>query len=473
MDSLIETFAKAVATHPDRIALIDGNGVEVTFAALDARARALAASWHAKGIRRGDRVLIAMGIGTDLYASLAALWSLGATVVLPEPAMGMAGIRHAARSAGVTAFCAAGVYGLLQILTPQLWFTRRLRLKDGKETPPAPSISPGDIALISFTSGTSGKPKAIPRSHGFLIAQFRALRPLLDSPAPERDLVAFPVFALINLAAGRCSILPNWKMSRLAALPPAQLRDWIESQQATRALLPPSLCEKLAGTDLPSCLHTIFTGGGPVFPDLIDRLQGPNPDLRITCVYGSTEAEPIAILNAADITAEDRAKMLAGGGLLAGRPVADIDLRIQHDEIQVAGDHVNKGYLDPAHDADNKLREGPRIWHRTGDAGALDDRGRLWLWGRLGSQVNVGDSTLFPFAAEVAARHWSGVVQSALMPTPTGPLLVIEGDATNLPQWQREAAKLGLTQVRHLAHIPTDRRHASKIDRVALAKLLG
>lgn len=473
MDSLIATFAKAVAAHPDRVALVDGKGRQVSFAALEARAKALAAGWHAKGILKGDRVLLAMGIGADLYASLAALWSLGATVVLPEPAMGMTGLRHAVRSADVTAFCASGGYGLLQILTPQLWFKRRLRTRAGRQPAPLQQPAPDDIALISFTSGTTGKPKAIPRSHAFVMAQFRALRPLLDSPAPERDLVAFPVFALINLAGGRSSVLPNWKMSRLAKLPPDQLLDWIDSQQITRALLPPSLCEKLAGRRLPARLHTIFTGGGPVFPDLIARLQDLNPRLNITCVYGSTEAEPIAILPATMIADADRTKMLNGNGLLAGAPVQGLHLRIQDDEIQVAGDHVNKGYLDPAHDIDNKIKEARLIWHRTGDAGTLDDQGRLWLWGRAGSQVKLAGQVLFPFTIEVAARQWPGVAQAALMQTSNGPLLVIEGDASKLPSWCAEAEKLGLSQPRHLPHIPMDRRHASKIDRAALLKLLG
>jgi long-subunit acyl-CoA synthetase (AMP-forming) len=82
--------------------------------------------------------------------------------------------------------------------------------------------------------------------------------------------------------------------------------------------------------------------------------------------------------------------------LLAGHPVEDIRLRIVDDEIQVAGAHVNGGYLDPAHDAENKIREGDTVWHRTGDAGALGADGRLWLLGRIGSEVTLGGRRVFP-----------------------------------------------------------------------------
>ena len=89
MASLVDHFAEAVERHPDRVAIVDGKGRQTSFRALQTRARRMAVKWHGKGIEPGDRVLLAMPVNADLYASLAALWSLGATVVLPEPAMGL------------------------------------------------------------------------------------------------------------------------------------------------------------------------------------------------------------------------------------------------------------------------------------------------------------------------------------------------------------------------------------------------
>lgn len=470
---LAAIFARAARAHPERTALVEASAREVSFGDLKARADALAAGWQARGIGRGDRVLIAMALGADLYASLAALWSLGATVVLPEPAMGLAGLRHARRHAGVTAFCAAGPYRALGVLMPGLWRVRHLHPGQARPAPAkAGHTDAGDTALISFTSGTSGRPKAIARSHAFLMAQSAALAPLLDSAVAPRDLVAFPVFALINLAAGRTSVLPNWKMRRLGDVQPGPLCDWMAQQGVTRALLPPSLCEKLADTRLPDCVHTIFTGGGPVFPDMIERVRRANPDLRMVCVYGSTEAEPIAIIDTREMTPADHAIMLAGGGLLAGAPVPDISVRIRGDEIQVAGGHVNQGYLDARDDAANKIAEAGTIWHRTGDAGTIDHDGRLWLWGRLGSRVEIAGRQIYPFSIEVAARQWPGVVQCALARKDGAPILVCQGDAMQFALWQARARDLGISQLRHIAKIPLDRRHASKIDRNALEAML-
>lgn len=470
MTSLLDHFSDAADRFPDRIAIVDGRGVETSFAALKTRADGFAARWRSQGLGRGDRVLIARAVDADLYASLAALWTLGAVAVLPEPAMGLAGLRVAARSTAPKAFCAGGWYRALKML-PELWGVTLLSSRPAGGATVAHAASERDTALISFTSGSTGQPKAIPRSHGFLMAQHAAIAPLLHSDRAERDLVAFPVFTLINIASGQTSILPNWKMSRLAGLRPDTLRDWINRQGVTRALIPPALCEKLAQTGVPKGLHTVFTGGGPVFPDLLARLQYGTA-ARIICVYGSTEAEPIAHLDAAEITPDDLAAMGQGRGLLVGHPVPDLHLRIAGDEIQVAGAHVNPGYLDPTHDTDNKLPEGGLIWHRTGDAGRLDADGRLWLLGRLGSQVLIGGAAHFPFQIEVAARQWPGVTQAALIADQGQPVLALAGDAAQLPTWQGAAAQLGIRRVRHLHGLPMDRRHGSKIDVKALrAKL--
>lgn len=468
-DSLLDAFSAAAAAHPDRTALVEGDGRAVTFAALRARVDTLAAAWHARGLGPGDRALIAMPLGADLYAGLAALWSLGATAVLPEPAMGLPGLRHALRLAGCTALVAAGPYRWLKLL-PALW---RLPLYQpqahaGAPRPPHPG-APGDIALISFTSGSTGLPKAIPRSHAFLQAQRRAVAPLLDGPEPEVDLVAFPVFVLVNLAAGRTSVLPNWRMTRLDRVQPAALADWIADQRVTRALLPPRLCDTLAGHAIPPRLHSVFTGGGPVFPDVIARLQARRPDLRLVAVYGSTEAEPIAELDMATVTDADRAAMQSGRGLLAGPPVPGLRLQIREGEVVVAGAHVNGGYLDPSRDVETKIRDGDTIWHRTGDAGHLDDQGRLWLLGRHGAEV----AGLAPFAVETAVRTWPGIRAAALVAIDGSPVLALEGDTAHRATWTAEAAHLGLTDLRPVAQIPLDRRHRSKVDYPALKALLA
>jgi hypothetical protein len=78
---------------------------------------------------------------------------------------------------------------------------------------------------------------------------------------------------LINIAEGRTSILPNWRMSRLAPLTPETLHDWIDGR-ATRALLPPSLCEKLAALPAPRRCTPCSPEAGRSFPTSLAQLTG-------------------------------------------------------------------------------------------------------------------------------------------------------------------------------------------------------
>lgn len=465
--NLIETFLATAERRAEQIAIVAPDGSATRFGDLAARTGGLAAAWRRQGIEPGDRVLLAMPLGPALYAGIAALWQLGAVAVFPEPAMGLRGLRHAVAATKPKAFLSAGVFRLLRWLLPELW---RMPLHLGTAPTHRPmttihSAGRDHPALISFTSGSTGQPKGIVRSHGFLAAQNACVARML---APERevetDLVAFPVFVIVNLGLGITSVLPNWRLTRHDAADPATLARLVADRAVTRLLVPPSICEIMAQGPELSQVATVFTGGGPVFPDIIQRLAKRLPNADIVSVYGSTEAEPIAHQGVRAITEADWMTMRGGGGLLAGHPIAEIRLRLVDDEILVTGEHVNKSYLDGRGDAANKVLLDGEIWHRTGDAGRLDDSGRIWLLGR--KEAKAG--TLFPFEVEVAARFWPGVRRAALVPRDAGAALAIEGDPAYQAQWVRLATELGDIEVRHLKAIPLDRRHRSKVDYVSL-----
>lgn len=470
MTDLVERFSAAAQHHGERIALI-AQDRQISFSELERRASAFAAQCLRKGMKKGDRVLVAMTVDIELYVALAACWRVGAIAVFPEPAMGLAGVRHAIRTTRPGFLFASSAYRLLRLL-PELWGCRALCPSDGDTGEANPlALNPDDTALISFTSGSTGLPKAIARSHAFLLAQHSEVRGLLASDRAEVDLVAFPVFVLVNLAEGRTSVLPNWKISKPEQVLPASLAHWCAAKGVTRALLPPSLCSTLAASDIPASLDCVFTGGGPVKPSLVGRLRQKKQGLRIVSVYGSTEAEPIAELDWADVGADDMEEMKNGGGLLVGAVTSGTKAVLREGEILVAGAHVNSHYLDPAMEIGAKVKDGDVTWHRTGDAGRIDEQGRLWLLGRHSAVVFTQQRPLYPFAVEVAAENWPGVRHAALAQIKKAAVLVVEGDIPEEACLER-AQSLGIDQVRKVSAMPFDRRHRSKIDYSALRKLL-
>jgi len=473
-ETLLSPFLKQAASQPDKLAIIDGQDRQITYGELDENSQRLAAYLSRSGLKAGHRVLLAVPVTLDLYVTLAALWRLGAVIVFPEPALGLSGLKHAVTIAEPDAIITSGKFRFLP------WVSRPIRsLKHKLKLPavypalPRATISDyvsqdGDPALISFTSGSTGAPKAIMRSHKFLLAQNRCLEPLIGQAAPDDiDLVAFPVFVIANLAMGLTSVLPNWPLSQHANVRAAQVTDLIKAKNITRLLVPPAICQSLSTAKTPASLRAIFTGGGPVFPDLLKRLQQNYPQADIVSVYGSTEAEPIAHQHLKDMPASAFEKMQTGHGLFAGRPINDIQLDILNDEIIVTGNHVNKSYMNGVGDADNKLTRDGVTWHRTGDAGHLDANGELWLRGRLSAKAG----SFYPFDVEVAARQWDGVTQAALIPNSAPPMLALTGVEPEDGAWQTQASELGGLKVIKLKTLPMDKRHNSKIDYAAIKKL--
>ncbi len=477
--NLIDNFLVWAERRPDHVAIVDASGESITFAGLERRSARLASAFAQRGIGRGDSVLVGLWPGIDLYASLAALWRLGAVVVFPEPAAGLPGFRHAAAVTKPKALLAGGKIRALSLLFAE---TRSIPIGlspahfEGANGGPiaaaaSTSLADDDVALISFTSGSSGAPKGMARSHRLMLAQHAALTSLIGTQRDDEiDLVAFPAFVLTCLGHGVTSVTPRWNLRRHDRAALKDIVSQIEDVGATRLLLPPTIIQTLSGNRLPPSVHRVLTGGGPVYPDVARRFLAGSPNVGLTVVYGSTEAEPIAH---ACVEAFDEAtwsEASSGGGLPVGAPIPEARVKLVTNEIVVAGPHVNRGYLDPARDLETKIVEGDTIWHRTGDAGRFDPRGQLWLLGRCSSAAGG----LFPFSIETAARLWPGV-RAAVMVGSEGrrSQLFIEGDEALIENWRRAAAKIGDLDIVRVTTIPMDRRHRSKPDVQRLMRTLN
>lgn len=470
--NLVELFLKQVEARPGATAIITPTGRIVSYADLAKASAARAHAYERAGIKPGDVVLIARGVSVELYETLLAVFRLGAVAMFPEPAAGLKGLRLAVQAVQPKAIATTGIGHALRLLFPELRKLKSLPHPGDEES--AQDIVahlPGDApALITFTSGSTGRPKGIVRTSDFLVLQHTLLEKLRQTKPTDVDLISLPVFILSNLAAGATSVIPAGKLTLPARLDGATLRQQIADHRINRIVAPPAVCARIADAAPPMPqLEAVFTGGGPVFPNLLHAIARAAPNAAIHAVYGSTEAEPIAHLAMSDIAASDWEAMANGAGLLAGKPIAEIEVDIRDHEIFVAGAHVNQGYLDPADDKSTKSRSAGKLWHRTGDAARIDEQGRLWLLGRR----EAANGNLFPFAIETAALSWPGVRQAALLADGARARLALSGDALDQATLQTRAAKLGPIDVVILRDVPMDKRHNSKADYARLRKLLA
>lgn len=517
--NLVSRLIENAGRHPERLALVDrrrGKDREVSYAELVKRVRAGASELEAMGLRRGEVVLVFQPVTIELYEILLASFYLGLQVMLVDPLAGRGFLARCCERVSPAAFFGTWKAQCLRWMVPGMrripvsisvdaWVPFSVPWRVGECDAVMVDVSADEAALVTFTSGSTGQPKAAVRSHGFLLAQHRALASSLDFQEGEVDLVTLPVFVLANLASGLTSVLAATDLRRPGSPEVVGISEQCEKFRVTRCAASPAFFEGFlrSGVALPQ-FEKIFTGGAPVLPDVLKRLSERLPAAKIHSVYGSTEAEPIAHFSSAGLDEAVVSVTRRGGGLCAGFAVPEVGLRILTDrwgaplsasdfhesgvpegevgEIIVSGEHVLRGYLGGLGDEETKICVGEAVWHRTGDAGWLDRDGRLWLLGRCAEKLAAfsgeegvpREALRYPFGIECALREMFPERRMAAVDWKMWRVLVVGGGrgSEELESIRFHAARLGMEHVLVMDELPLDRRHQAKVDYVALRERL-
>lgn len=517
--NLVALLAQRANEYPERLALIDsyqGKDRVVTYRQLADRVASGAFTLKTYGLKRGDTVLVLHPVSIELYEFLLAAFSMGVRVMLADPSSGKSFISLCCQRVNPSGYFGSWKAQAFGLLVPEIrkcririrggrWFPGTLRWKTDGPALPIDELPDDEPALITFTSGSTGMPKAAVRTHGFLLAQHRALSKSLDFREGEVDLITLPVFVLANLASGLTSVLAATNLAKPGRPNTEAIVAQCKKYHVTRCAASPAFFEAFLNSSvgLPP-FQRIYTGGAPVFPDLLRRIGKALPSAEIHSVFGSTEAEPIAH----HYPDEDAALLTRmGAGLCSGIPVDEIRLRImknhwgnplgpfnhnefdrleetrgQAGEIIVTGDHVLRGYLNGQGDQETKIHVEGAVWHRTGDAGWLDEQGRVWLLGRCAEKLPAfpageglpAEALRYPFAIECAMREEFPDLRTAAIDW-QGKRLLVVGSILNgerRDSVRKKAAEFGMQSLVEIPALPLDRRHNAKIDYPALRKLL-
>ncbi len=499
--NIYHLFESAASRWPEQVAIVDGERT-TTYQELDTAIRQTAAQMKALGIRPGDRVLVFIPMGIDLYRIVLALYRIGAVAVFLDEWVSWKRMELCADLANCRGFTGIWKARVLSYFSMTLWqIPVKINPDDyqkyAAEESAATAVEADQPALITFTTGSTGTPKAALRSHAFLRKQFEVLREEMDVQPGDVDMTVLPIVLLINLGVGATSIIARFKASKPDAFDPAQVVQQIQQQHVLRITASPFFVRRLAehclknNTSMPS-LKKVLTGGAPVFPAEARLFCRAFPAADIRVAYGSTEAEPISVISAFDLEAVE-----AGG--LAGLPVGNVhhaaEVKIipitdepialrpgeallecppgEIGEIVVAGPHVLSAYWNsPEALRRNKIyASNGKIWHRTGDSGYLDHAGGLYLTGRCTSLFFHEGHLICPFLYENWLQEQPGVTLGTIIKRQERVYLVVElSDPAQEPVLRRAAKLLPVPALECsvMKKIPRDPRHHSKIDYAAL-----
>lgn len=497
MSNIISILKENASKYPDKIAIKDKES-SITYAELWQQVRSTASYYNSKNIKSGDRVLVFVPMSVNLYINMLAIFYVGATAVFLDQWSSTKRLNLACKIAECKAMVGIKKARLLWFMSSA--FRKIPVYLDPKNEKQCPVLEPysskkEDTALITFTTGSTGNPKAAKRTHGFLIEQFDALQYTLNPTENDIDLVTLPIFVLMNLGTGGTSVIADFDPRKPATMDPSRIADQVIENKCTRIISSPYFLLELSNyvvhykKELPSITH-LFTGGAPVYPDDCKKFLKAFPTTTNAVIYGSTESEPISEVSFPELA--NFSKAIEMNGIYVGSPYYKIELRIINisedaigsitkdkltnmslpagkiGEIVVSGHHVLTEYYNSEEAfKKNKINVEGKIWHRTGDAGFVDEHGRLYLTGRCNTLLYQQDKILSPFIYEYIINSVETVRCGTLMRLDSKITLIIETKGKqDYDSIETELSMKGLSfdAIRYVDHIPMDQRHFSKID---------
>lgn len=474
--NVIIHFITQAAHNPEAIALQKGNE-KVSYAVLQKKCEELQYSFQLQGLKAGHKILILHPVGINLYAAMLALLRMGCTLVFAEEWNGLRDIAACQQHMKCDAMLCSFKIRLITLLFPSLRNLKRISLQQKSlisnvliaTHKPAENLA----ALVSFSSGSSGTPKAVIRTHAQLNAQFMALKPHVKLNAGGRICTNFPVVILLNLGLGlHTYISAALQLSALEKTDFGAFNAEINDHQINCLACSPFVIDTLANYLLLNQqkllnVQQILTGGSPFFPAFADHIEKAFPNAAVMVLYGSSEAEPIAFCEAHEVV-----KNKEKPGLFSGKTDQHTDCKIGEfqngvfsecetnipGEILVSGAHVVTEYYEsPEAFTHNKILLDGKVWHRTGDYGYFDEKKQLFLTGNP-SYSNGSEHLL---NAEKKLADIPGVVRATLLKQVAFIHKQDSADEKNIEKHVR--ALFAQVQKVKFMKLPLDKRHHGKI----------
>ncbi|PCJ65649.1 MAG: hypothetical protein COA58_09595 [Bacteroidetes bacterium] len=466
--NIVRHFMQAANSYPNNVAIVQ-NGKSIHYSELKTRILQTTNSLSEKGYKKGDNIMVMIPFSVELYVHILAIFSLGANVVLIDQLKPKSRVYYAFKKSECKAIITTKTIALLKffLFSKKLWNTIitipiSTKTNDGyidrKDT---------DSALITFTSGTTGNPKAADRTHGFLNTQLQTLIDEMRISPRDIHITSLPVVLMCNLAVGATSIIPpKYKNTNAWKLLANQFPPNILSAS-------PHHFSEISRRIQNDKLDRVFVGGATILPSFVKQVAKNISHNKVTFVYGSTEAEPMTTLSL-----ETYSKLISTNsvGLPVGRNHPNIQLKIntkdsttlkeqpegQIGEIIVAGPHVLHTYFkDEEAFARNKIIANDIIWHRTGDAGYIKDE-QLYYFSRMRYAWILHDEWLAPLTLEKYLSI-NGYLEEGTWLNVKGKNILFIQKTKNLKK-VIESFPYTIDETVFIKQLPRDKRHLSRVD---------
>ncbi|WP_338751832.1 class I adenylate-forming enzyme family protein [Janibacter alittae] len=459
--SLVDAWRRRVAAAPDRSAIAYFDGT-VSARRLDGLSDAFAAALQDRGVTHGDRIGILMQNVPQYAISFLALWKLGAIAVLLNPMYQGRELRHLVDDSGVRGIIADDQLHPATVETVEgsrvEWIVTTSGLEyqtrgdprvfgahaaaqpspDGDmaqliheyegRRPTEPGLALDDIALLTYTSGTTGPPKGAMNTHGNILTVATTTAAWMGVEPGDSHLAVAPLFHITGAVIGAATpLLHDTTLVFVNRTDPAVVVDAFAEHRVTCTTGSITVFNALhrvegAGAEHFASARTLYSGGAPIPPATVEQFR-ERFGKYIHNIYGMTETTSavIAVPPGVDAPVDE-----ASGSLSIGLPMPNLEARIvdpagtplptgHQGELELAGPQIVPGYWHNPQATAGTMPEG-RL--RTGDVAVMDEDGWVYIVDRLKDQINVSGYKVWPREVEDVLYEHPAVYEAAVVGRP-------------------------------------------------------
>ncbi len=447
--NLAELAESAAARLGERVCYEIGSE-QFSYVQLLERGQRLQAAFAELGLKPGSKAVVLMMNHALVYPVFQGIFRCGATAVPVMPQAAAAELRYVlADTQAQMVMTDLDRLPIVREAVAGLTHVTHILVQGGRDDPQAipqeysldallefaprtslPRIADKDIAVMLYSSGTTGRPKGVLLSHGNLLASAEAVVEAAELdrwPGPRITISAMPIAHIFGVAIMHDLLMtPDYladctRLIQLRWFEPEQFMSLIDKNRCTATAAVPTILAvllhhpKAKEYDLTSLVE-IVCGGAPLPVELAQAFMRHYPT-RIREVYGLTEGTGLG-------TANRRSEPYRPGS--AGRAYCNTELQILDEmdrplaagdrgEICLRGPIVMQGYHNRPEDTAQVLRDG---WLHTGDVGYLDDDGYLFVVDRKKDMIIRGGENIYPAELEAVLHEHPSVAEAAVVGVP-------------------------------------------------------
>lgn len=423
MDEIVQKLAEKT---PERIAYIDGDRT-ITYGQFDRSIDALAHFFVRQGIQQGDHVALLLGNEPIMIEAMYSLFRIGAVAVPVNPHYPVGDIAYIIEQSDAVA-----VISNEEILAPLrahafsqpviYWAVDRgaLKKEEGKRAPTV-TRQPTDVAMILYTSGTTGRAKGAMLTHENIYANARDFGTSLQYSSDDRVIATLPIFHAFALTVVvHAPLVRGASLILVPSFSPRYVLDVAERKRATVFAGVPTmyhfLTEYAKEHHRKEAFRTIrvaISGGSSMPVAMLDAFESTF-GVRVSEGYGLSEASPVTSFNPLD------RERIPGS---VGQPIANVEQKIvdrdgnevlhgEIGELIIKGPNVMKGYYKNPESTRRVLKNG---WLYTGDLARRDKEGYFYIIDRKDDLMIVGGNNVYPREVEEALYALEEVKEAAVV----------------------------------------------------------